>query len=114
MKTVPFVVLIFALSAFADDYFFAVLNDSEMDSIFSVSYKVNGEAKNESSGNFSPGENQAIGVSNAASDVILNVQAYRVPGYLTTIFTRSYKQPVKRCFEIRGTVLKPQHNRIEC
>jgi P pilus assembly chaperone PapD len=80
---------------------------------FSVSYNLNGQDFTKDSGNFTLGVNASISIPAGATNIRLKVEEMWGFGW-STIFHKSYAEPLTICFKIYGTTLDPKYAEISC
>ncbi|KAK7605189.1 hypothetical protein V9T40_007047 [Parthenolecanium corni] len=79
-----------------------------------VEYDLSGQRKSNSCGDFSLGVNKEIQIPAEAKNIFLKVEEYWFPGSKTTIFTKTFSDPVQKCFKIWGTTLDPKYDEVAC
>jgi hypothetical protein len=80
---------------------------------FSVSYDLNGQEFTKDSGNFTLGVNASIEIPAGATNIRLKVEEMWGFGW-STIFNKTFPEPVTACYKIYGTTLDPKHSEISC
>ncbi len=81
---------------------------------FSISYVLEGQGFSKDSGNFTLGVNKEIDIPAGATDIHLKVEEAWFIASWSTIFAKTFAEPVTKCYEIHGTTLRPGWKEVPC
>ncbi|KAK7590707.1 hypothetical protein V9T40_002320 [Parthenolecanium corni] len=81
---------------------------------FTLDYDMNGQRESKSSGNFPLDVNKEIQIPNGATNITLKVEEYWSYPLKTTVFTKSFNSPVRKCYKIEGTTFSPLWKEVAC
>lgn len=111
--TIALVFLAIISSTLAASGFIMVRNEGGYVALLSVDYDLNGQRKSDS-GQFTAGVNKEVKIPEGARNIFVKVEEYWFISAKSTIFTKSYNEPVSKCFKIWGTTLAPHYGEISC
>jgi hypothetical protein len=80
---------------------------------FSLTYNLNGHDFTKDSGDFSLGVNKSVDIPTGATNIRLKVEEMWGFGW-STIFTKTFAEPVTKCYKVYGTTLDPKYEEISC
>jgi hypothetical protein len=96
------------------DYSFNVTNSGGYMAVFNVTYRIGNTIYDKESAHFGAGSSQEIPVPQDARDITLKVDLFTFFWARKMIFSLKFPHPVKKCFNLWGSVTDPKWADVNC